>query len=591
VARAILFGTSISPGIAIGFAHFIHSVQQKEYLRLNPDEAPAEQAFLRAATDNLCAALQQTIQNVPPDMAEYRDVIAAQIVLARDPKLLGSALARIEDELICAAWALDRTVDTLCAQFRGMEDPYLRDRAQDIRTVGLRLREYLSGQPKPQAPDVPCILVAGDLSPADIIELNLQNIQGILTVEGGSTSHTSILARSLRIPALVNVTGLLDVSAENCRIILDGIRGHVLFDPDVEELVDYRTRQTDYANWEKHCESMSRLPAEMSDGARVIVRANLERQGDLAAVRESGAEGIGLYRTEYAYLSGNLPAEDDLFDEYKIVADSIAPERVIFRTLDSGADKTLPAQAALKEPNPALGLRGIRFCLRHEEIFKTQLRALMRAGVRGNTALLLPMITEIAEVRSVRHIIQELHKELHTQGLPHAPELPLGVMIETPAAVLICDDLAKECDFFSIGTNDLVHYLIAIDRDNRHVSYLHNPLHPAVVRAIKRVIDVAHGAGINVSVCGELASDPYGLALLLGLGVNTVSATPRFIPDMKHMIRRLDAAACTDLARNILQSSDVVESKRMVHESLYKSLGQELTFHTTSLLTRSRYEQ
>ena len=325
----------------------------------------------------------------------------------------------------------------------------------------------------------------------------------------------------------------------------------------------------------------------LGDGVRVGVHANLERLEEMDELQASGAEGVGLYRTEFSFLREHLPSEEELYAEYSAVARKAAPAHVVFRTLDAGADKMLRAQEALREPNPALGLRGIRFCLRHQKIFRSQLRALMRAGVEGNISLLLPMISGLAEVQSVRRIMQELQQELQAAGLPHAADLPLGIMVETPAAVLIADALARECDFFSIGTNDLIHYLMAIDRNNLHVGYLNEALHPAVVRSLKRIIDSAHREGIGVSVCGELAADPYGLALLLGMGVDTLSASPRFVPGMKHMIRRLDAQTCMDMAHSVLMSTDVTASQRMLRERLQESLGSELAFHTTSIMTNS----
>ena len=449
MARSLLFGTSVSPGIAIGVLRFAHNVQTVEMRRISPREVEGEQEQLRAAVTNVRAALQEAMAKVPEDLSEYREVIAAQIELARDPKLVGSALSRIEKELVCAAWALDSTVEQLCSIFRNMDDPYLRD------------------------------------------------------------------------------------------------------------------------------------------GVRVSVHANLERLEEMDELQASGAEGVGLYRTEFSFLREHLPSEEELYAEYSAVARKAAPAHVVFRTLDAGADKMLRAQEALKEPNPALGLRGIRFCLRHQKIFRSQLRALMRAGVEGNISLLLPMISGLAEVQSVRRIMQELQQELQAAGLPHAADLPLGIMVETPAAVLIADALARECDFFSIGTNDLIHYLMAIDRNNLHVGYLNEALHPAVVRSLKRIIDSAHREGIGVSVCGELAADPYGLALLLGMGVDTLSASPRFVPGMKHMIRRLDAQTCMDMAHSVLMSTDVTASQRMLRERLQESLGSELAFHTTSIMTNS----
>lgn len=588
MARAILFGTPVSPGICIGSIRFMHDTRISEERRIGLDEVETEQDALRAAAASVRAALEKTMRNVPEDLAEYRDVIAAQMELARDPKLLDAALTRIEHKKICASWALSHTVEELCALFRGMDDPYLRDRAQDIRAVGLRLRECLAGAQHGKAAAGPSVLVAEDLSPADVMELNLDGVLGILTAEGGPTSHTAILSRGLHIPALVGVTGLLNTAREDERIILDGLGGCVLFGPDESDLARYTARRDEYTAWESHTRRTAHWPAEMCDGVRVAVQANLESLEELDALSQCGADGVGLYRTEFAYLKGDLPTEEDLLGEYAAVAAKAGPGRVVFRTLDAGADKMLRAQAALKEPNPALGLRGIRFSLRHQGIFRTQLRALLRAGVAGNLALLLPMISGLAEVQSVRRILQELRQELQAQNLPHAPDLPLGIMVETPAAVMICDALARECDFFSIGTNDLIHYLMAIDRNNRHVGYLHEPLHPAVVRSLKRVIDAAHREGIGVSVCGELASDPYGLALLLGMGVDAVSAAPRFVPGMKHMIRQLDAETCMDLARSVLMSTDVMASRRMVREKLHQSLGTELAFHTTSFSSHSQ---
>ena len=589
MARAVLFGTPVSPGIAIGRARFMHKLRQDEERHITAAEVPAEQEALRVAAESVRASLQTTMDNVPEDLAEYREVIAAQMEMARDAKLLNAALTRIEHKRIAAPWALHLTVEELCALFRGMDDPYLRDRAQDVRAVGLRLRKHLLMGPvdAPTAAD-PGVLVAEDLSPADVMELDLDCVLGILTTEGGPTSHTAILSRSLHIPCLAGVTSLVAVAREDEQVIVDGLGGCVLLTPDEADIARYESRRREYMAWEELTLQTAHWPAEMCDGVRVVVQANLESSDELASGPRSGADGVGLYRTEYAYLKGRLPDEQDLLAEYATVAQKIAPERVVFRTLDVGADKLLHAQAALKEPNPALGLRGIRFCLRHQGLFRTQLRALMRAGVQGNVAIMLPMVSGLEEVQQVLGIMQELHQELTVRDLPHAPTLPLGVMIETPAAALICDALARECDFFSIGTNDLIHYIMAIDRNNHHVAYLNEPLHPAVVRSLKHIIDAAHREGIGVSVCGELASDPLGMALLLGMGVDTISAAPRFVPGLKHLIRQLKSETCMELAHSVLMSTDVAASRRMVRETLHQILGPELAFHTTSLLTHSQ---
>ena len=311
-------------------------------------------------------------------------------------------------------------------------------------------------------------------------------------------------------------------------------------------------------------------------------QANLENASELDAVASYGAEGVGLYRTEFAYLrSRQLPDEEQLYNEYATVAEKLDPQRVVFRTLDVGADKMLHAQMALKEPNPALGLRAIRFCMRHQNLLRSQLRALLRAAVHGNVAILLPMISGLQEVQSIKRILMEVRQELSAKGIAHAPELPMGIMIEVPSAVFIADALARECDFFSIGTNDLIHYLLAIDRGNKHVAYLHEPLHPAVTRSLKRIIDAAHREGIGVSVCGELAADPYCLAMLLGMGVDSISATPQSVPVIKHLVRSLQAEECSQLANTMLMTSDIEACSRIVTETLGQVLREDLAFHTT----------
>ncbi|MBO4300961.1 MAG: phosphoenolpyruvate--protein phosphotransferase [Desulfovibrio sp.] len=586
MARTVLLGTPVSPGIAIGRVRLTHTAVQDEERYIASDEVETEQEALRTAAEHVRTSFAATMENVPDDLAEYGDVIAAQMEIARDPKLIKGALARIAHKHICAAWALKLTVDELCALFRDMDDPYLRDRAQDIRAVGLRLREYLhSGPGHKGAATENGVLVAEDLSPADVMELDLDHVQAILTAEGGPTSHTAILSRGLRIPCLSDVTGLMTSVHEDDTLIVDGLEGCVLLQPDDEDVAQYRRRRQEYTDWETLTLKTATWPAEMCDGVRVMVQANLESTADLSSFPENGADGVGLYRTEFAFFRERLPDEDELVAEYSEVAKSLAPRHVVFRTLDVGADKMLRAQAALNEPNPALGLRGIRFCLRHPGIFRTQLRALMRAGINGNVSVMLPMISTLQELRQTRRIMQELHQELAAQKLPHESELPLGVMVETPAAAMICDALARECDFFSIGTNDLVHYLMAIDRNNRHVAYLNEPLHPAVIRTLKHIVDAAHQEGIGVSVCGELASDPFVLALLLGMGVDAVSASPRFVPGMKHLIRQFSAHECMELADNVLLSTDLTASQRMVREKLQQLLGRELSFHTSSLFT------
>ena len=578
MARAVIYGIPVSPGLTLGPIRRLHGFSRGERRHVAAEAVPAEEDALRRAVDGVRAGLAKTLAALPPALADYGEIVAAQMELARDPRLLGTALARIRHRKICAAWALEETVEELCELFRSMDDPYLRDRAQDVRAMGLRLADALRGGPGPRSGEEAGILVAEDLSPADVMELATDSILGILTAEGGPTSHTAILARSLRVPALVGVTGLPETARDGETAIVDGLSGRVLLTPDAADLANYQERKAAYESFERQARAAAVHPAESRDGVRVAVRANLENAKELEDLTACGPDGVGLYRTEFSYLGRELPGEDELFAEYAAVAARLSPQPVIFRTLDVGADKALSAHAALREPNPALGLRGIRFCLAQEDMFRTQLRALLRAGATGNVALMLPMITDCREVRSVRRILHELRHELAAAGVAHAAHLPLGVMVETPAAVLTAESLARECDFFSIGTNDLIHYLMAIDRNNRHVAYLHEPLHPAVVRSLKQVVDAAHREGIPVSVCGEFAADPYGVALLLGMGVDALSAAPRFVPGIKHMLRKLSADGCAELVHTVLHQPDAASGRQLIHERLHRVLGQELAF-------------
>ncbi len=586
MARAHLYGTPVSPGISLGTLHFLHSENFVDRRSIKPEEAAREQALLQGAIDAVREDLAAAREKVPDDLAEYREVIDAQIEMTRDPKLGGAAARRIAEEGICASWALHKTIEELGRIFDAMDDPYLRERAQDIRSVGSRIKGWLTGAAEREAEDADIILAAEDISPADVMDVDLKRIRGILTQEGGPTSHTSILSRGLHIPALVCVTGLRLAAREGDSVIVDGLGGGVLIAPDDRDAQRFKARAAEYADWESSARTMSQWPADTVDGLRVDVMANIERADEAAALEGFGADGIGLYRTEFSFLGRQKPTEESLFEEYREVAEK-SPGKAVIRTLDAGADKLLDAQEALKEPNPALGLRGIRYTLRHPDIFRSQLSALLRAGAHlpeGRLSILLPLIDTVEEVRAVKRIMQEISHELTARRIPHAEKLPVGVMVETPAAALIADALARECEFFSIGTNDLIHYLMAIDRNNRHVAYLNQALHPAVVRSLKRIIDAGHREGIRVSACGELSSDPYGIVLLLGMGIDAVSASPSFLPGIKHLIRKLNSQACSELASQLLMSTDISACKHMLNELLQRTLGRELSFHTSTIM-------
>lgn len=588
MARLILWGNPISPGIAVGQLHLKQSMRFLEKRRIGDDEVDREEQALVQAAGQVRSALGAAVNDVPDSLQEYREIMFSQMELARDPKILDSARARIRRRKICATWALNETMEELCSLFSGMEDPYLQDRAQDIKAICFRLADALTGTKHISGAANKRILASYELSPADVMDLGPNGVLGLLTVEGGPSSHTAILARSMRVPAIAGMTDLLTHAKEGETIIVDGLRGCAMLGPDENDLVKYKEFRDNYLDFENQTRTSAPLSPATRDGVEIVVGANLENPSELGTLKKSGAAGIGLYRTEYAFLGGSLPDEETLFEEYSTVLKKTAPEQVIFRSLDVGADKLLLPCIAPEEPNPALGLRGIRFCLKYRDIFRNQLRAILRASHNANAALMLPMISGKAEIAETRDIIASVKEELSRQGLPHAKNLPLGIMIETPAAVMISDILANECDFFSIGTNDLVHYLLAIDRNNRHVAYLNEPLHPAIIRTFKMVIDSAHAKNIKISVCGEMASDPCGIAVLLGLGIDGLSAAPRFVPAIKHVLRKLDAGLCANMVKEILELKCVAEVREILQKAMDRFLGPELSYHSSSFVLRKK---
>lgn len=578
MARAILKGTALSPGIAIAPLFVLPDARAYERRAIEETEIEAEIAALNKASADACAGLERSSREVPDHLAEYREIIAAQIELARDPRLLEGARGRIRRKKICAAWAIVETVAELSALFQGMPDPYLSDRAQDIRAIGKCLINALAGVSVSSQGDRPLVAAAWNISPADFMNSGLHGLQGLVTVQGGSTSHTAILARSLKLPAIADLTNLFDEARQDELVVLDGISGHVLFGPDEEEIEHYLAIGKKHDAFEQEAMAAALLPAITRDGVLISVQANLENSLELGNLEASGAEGIGLYRTEFSFMGHAIPDEATLYREYVSVLDGVCGEPVIFRTLDVGADKILSAQEALHEPNPALGLRGIRFSLNRPELFRCQLRALLRASAHGNMSILLPMITSLSEVRMAKGIIAEVAQELARDDLPSAPLPPLGIMIETPAAVFICEELARECDFVSLGTNDLLHYIMAIDRNNWHVSYLGEPLHPAFLRAIDYVVKKSHASNRKVCVCGELAAEPLGMALLIGFGVDSLSATPRFVPAMKHLLRKLDVGECSQIAAEALKGESIEHTRERLRGILAESMDSEILF-------------
>jgi phosphotransferase system enzyme I (PtsI) len=582
----IISGVPVSSGIAIGKAFFMNKRHSKGIPRqaIAAEEIPAERQRLENAFNQAANELTTLMGKVPQELREHALIIESHLTILKDPKLRNSAFRYIEELGINAEWALSKALKAISKAFEAIEDQYIRERIQDVGLVTERVNAKLTGE-KRNFKDIESrvILMAHDLAPADTVELDVKKIMAFATTMGAKTSHTGILGRSLKIPAMVGVTELEESVNDGDFVILDSLQGKIIIDPDEEELAEYADRKYQFENYQKSIIHDCRLPGETVDGYRVRVMANVELSDEVADVYELGGEGIGLYRTEYSYMNReDLPSEEELVKEYTDLARAVYPGKCIFRTLDLGSDKMIPMYG-LEESNPALGLRSIRFCLENPGLFKPQLRALLRAGVMDNAMLMYPMISGLQELRTANAMLADIKRELKQEGLEYNPDMPVGIMVELPSAVMIAELLAQEVDFFSIGTNDLIQYSLGIDRANKFVSHMYQPLHPAVLRSIKHVVDAAHQAGIEVTLCGEVASDPFCVPILLGMQVDCLSMTPQAIPGIKRIIRQTTMADCVSLLQQVLECRNVKTINRLVKETVFNRYPEELTFYSSLL--------
>lgn len=584
--RSVLNGIAVSNGIAIGRTQFINRrYREARELRrgIAPQDVESEVARLKEAVRSVIQEFTEArshLAEVPATSREQLDILDVYILICSDRKMLNAAVGTIGEKLVCAEWAWQSAENEVVAAFEKMESAYLRERATDVRAVGSRVLARMGGRPDEcKIGSEKHIIFAHDLTPADTLALRPESIMALATEMGGQTSHTGILARSMDIPCVVGVSGLEEQVPDNALAVVDGIQGFIIVNPTENELLEYAQLQDEYAAYQERIRAQSHLPAETEDAIRVAVLGNIELSRETAQVKTLGGEGVGLYRTEFGYMSRRaLPTEEELYTDYAEAVRSMAPGRVVLRTLDLGSDKNLGGHGALEEANPALGLRAIRYCLRHQGVFRRQLKAILRASAHGEAALMFPMISGLTELRMAKSVLGEVRQELDSEGVAYDRNIPVGTMVELPAAVFQASCLAREVDFFSIGTNDLIQYTLGIDRGNKYVSYLYQPLHPAVLQSIRLVTDAAHEAGIHVCVCGEMASDPYCLPLLLGMGVDELSINPRSIPAVKHLVRNFEMEELRGLLREVYNSTSAHTTSRLVSHYLYSCLGNELNF-------------
>jgi len=571
-AGSILTGIAASPGIAVGRVWTVDRRRVKTPRReIAPGEVEPELTRLRLAlalSDRQLAAVRAKVEKL--EGTEHTAIIDMHRMMLKDELLVLEAERLVRDERVNAEWAVKRAIRKIKGAFDDVADPYFKERRADVEYVGERLIRNLMGE-APDVEEVPpegAIVVARDLSPADTaLLLHERKVAAFVTDLGTQTSHTAIVARALGVPAVVGVARATSAAERGDWVVVDGGRGVVVLRPEAGERAGYQAARERYLAHERELLSTRDLPATTLDGVTVRLVGNIEFAEEVESLLDHGGEGVGLYRTEFLYMGrADLPGEEELFRDYRRILEALAPRPVTIRTFDLGADK-LPAGIRAHAENPALGLRALRYCLRQPDLFRTQLRGLLRAAPHGNLRIMFPMVSGVAELRAARRALAEVADELRREGTP--VELPpVGIMVELPSAALIADRLAKECDFFSIGTNDLIQYTLAIDRQNKDVAYLYRPMHLAVLRTLALICDAGRRAGIPVSMCGEMAGEPLYALVLLGLGLSELSMNGPSIPLVKEVLRAARASDGRALLDRLLELTADDEIDRALREEM-----------------------
>jgi phosphotransferase system enzyme I (PtsI) len=569
-------GLGVSQGIAFGRAYLIgRDTLKAPRHHIEPDDIDTEVARLYkaiAASDKQLAKIKEKLAS--ENESDYHIITAHQMML-HDEHLVGAAVEYIRDDKLNAEWALRRAVDDIRGVFDAIEDAYLRERKSDVEFVFERvLRNLLGRESGPLAPPPDAVVVAYDLSPADTAQLHKAAVAGLITDAGGKTSHTAIIARAHEIPAVVGLENITEVVESDDLLLIDGATGIVIVNPSPTTVAEYREEQRRQVAAGVQLHAMRDLPARTRDDTDVQLLANIDGPDELDDAIDYGAMGVGLFRSEYLYMTGEaLPDEERHYKTALALLERLGGKTATIRTFDLGADKLAKfvEEAELVETNPALGLRSIRLCLSDlgRDLFRAQLRGLIRASAHGPLKVMFPMISGVSELRAVKTVVDEVKAELRSEGHAFDEQLKLGIMIEMPSAALTADTLARECDFFSIGTNDLIQYTMAVDRVNEYVSYLYEPLHPSLIRLIGQVVTAARHANIPVTVCGEMAGEPMIAAILIGLGIRELSMSAVSMPEVKDAVRQMTVVETEALVARVRDCATAAEVRAIVSDYMF----------------------
>ncbi|WP_366247533.1 phosphoenolpyruvate--protein phosphotransferase [Terribacillus aidingensis] len=566
---SMINGIAASNGIAIAKAYHL-AVPDLSFDKTTVANAEEEISRLDAALEISKKELEKIRENARVSLGdEHAEIFSAHLLVLADPELINPVKDNIRNNNINAEAALDETATMFIDMFRSMDNEYMKERAADIQDVTKRVMAHLLqvSFPDPALIDEEVIIIAEDLTPSDTAQLNKQFVKGFTTDIGGRTSHSAIMARSLEIPAVVGTKSITSSAANDVMIIVDGIEGTVIIDPTEDELATYKAKQEAFEQQKQEWAKLKNEPTITTDGVHVELVANIGTPEDVTGVQNNGGEGVGLYRTEFLYMGkSELPSEDEQFESYKAVLENMGDKPVVVRTLDIGGDKELSYLQLPKEMNPFLGYRAIRLCLERDDIFRVQLRALLRASVYGNLKIMFPMIATLEEFRQAKAILLEEKEKLVADGVSVSDSIEIGIMVEIPSTAVAAKQFAKEVDFFSVGTNDLIQYTMAADRMNERVSYLYQPYHPAILNLVHNVIEAAHAEGKWAGMCGEMAGDAIAIPLLLGLGLDEFSMSATSILPARTQITKLSKADMQELSQQALTLSTADEVEELVRQ-------------------------